>query len=374
MKGFRVDRRAGWDCHGLPVELAVEKELGFTGKGDIEAYGVAEFNARCRESVTRHVDEFTDLTRRMGYWVDLDAAYWTMNPAYVESVWWSLQQIFDKGLLVEDHRVAPYCPRCGTGLSDHEVAQGYRTVTDPSVYVRFPVTSGPLVELGASLLVWTTTPWTLVSNTAVAVHPDVTYVVARRASDDAVVVVAEPLLAATVGEDAEVLESFPGQRPGAHDLRPAVRRWSTSPRAPRRTSSALADYVTVTDGTGLVHQAPAFGADDLAVGRRYGLPVVNPVKADGHFADDVPLVGGQFFKSADADLVRDLDARGLLWRELPVRAQLPALLALRHRAALLRAALLVHPHHRRARPAAGGERAAPTGTRRPSSTAASATG
>ncbi len=178
MQGWHVPRRAGWDCHGLPVEIAVEQELGFAGKPDIERYGIAEFNARCRESVERHVADFAELTHRMGYWVDMSTAYWTMDPAYIESVWWSLKQIFDKGLLVEDHRVAPYCPRCGTGLSDHEVAQGYETLTDPSVYVRLPVTSGEWAGK-ADLLVWTTTPWTLPSNTAVAVHPDVTYVVAR---------------------------------------------------------------------------------------------------------------------------------------------------------------------------------------------------
>ena len=172
MKGFWVERKAGWDCHGLPVEVAVEKELGFNGKNDIEAYGIAEFNAKCRESVLRHVDAFNELTVRMGYWVDLEHPYRTMDPEYVQSVWWSLKQIHDKGLLVEDYRITPYCPRCGTGLSDHELAQGYETVVDPSVYVRFPLTSGPLAGK-ASLLVWTTTPWTLVSNTAVAVHPDV---------------------------------------------------------------------------------------------------------------------------------------------------------------------------------------------------------
>ncbi len=170
MQGYHVDRKAGWDCHGLPVELAVEKELGFSGKPDIEAYGVEAFNAKCRESVLRHVDAFAELTRRMGYWVNLDDAYVTMTPGYVQSCWWALKQIFDKGLLQEDYRVAPYCPRCGTTLSDHELAQGYEDVTDPSVYVRFPVTSGPLAGK-ADLLVWTTTPWTLVSNTAVAVHP-----------------------------------------------------------------------------------------------------------------------------------------------------------------------------------------------------------
>ena len=177
MKGHHVPRKAGWDCHGLPVEIAVEKELGFSGKPDIEAFGVAEFNARCRESVERHVDAFEELTERMGYWVDTSQAYRTMDSSYVQSVWWSLKQIFDRGLLVQDHRVAPYCPRCGTGLSDHELAMGYETVVDPSVYVRLPLTSGPLAGVSA-LLVWTTTPWTLVSNTATAVHPGVSYVAA----------------------------------------------------------------------------------------------------------------------------------------------------------------------------------------------------
>ncbi|MDQ1700633.1 MAG: isoleucyl-tRNA synthetase, partial [Frankiaceae bacterium] len=302
-------RRGGWDCHGLPVELEVEKELGFSGKADIEAYGIAEFNARCRESVQEHVDEFSRLTERMGYWVDLDEAYWTMNAPYVESVWWSLKQIFDKGLLVQDYRVTPYCPRCGTGLSDHEVAQGYYDVVDPSVFVRFPVTSGPLADLGAALLVWTTTPWTLISNTAVAVHPAVTYAVVR--VGDELLVVAEPLVAKVFGDTpVEVVQTMAGTElehttydrpfdlvdiPGAHYV-------------------GLADYVTVDDGTGLVHQSPAFGAEDLLVARRYGLPVVNPVALDGHFDAGLPLVGGLFFKDADAPIVTDLNARGLLYR------------------------------------------------------------
>ena len=316
MKGFHVARRAGWDCHGLPVELAVEKELGFSGKPDIERYGIAEFNARCRESVTRHVDEFTALTERMGMWVDFTTAYWTMNPEYVESVWWSLKQIFDAGLLVADHRVAPYCPRCGTGLSDHEVAQGYETVVDPSVYVRFPVTSGAWAGR-ADLLIWTTTPWTLVSNTAVAVHPDVTYVVARTGAGT--FVVAEPLLAATLGEGAEILASMPGR-----DLeRVTYRRPFDLVDIPDAHYVVLAEYVTTEDGTGLVHQSPAFGAPDLAVCRAYGLPVVNPIEGDGRFAAGVPLVGGVFFKKADEALVADLDGRGLLFRHVPYEHSYP---------------------------------------------------
>jgi isoleucyl-tRNA synthetase len=311
MQGWHVPRRAGWDCHGLPVEIAVEQELGFAGKPDIERYGIAEFNARCRESVERHVDAFAELTDRMGYWVDLSTAYRTMDPPYIESVWWSLKQIFDKGLLVEDHRVAPYCPRCGTGLSDHEVAQGYESITDPSVYVRLPVTSGEWAGT-ADLLVWTTTPWTLPSNTAVAVHPDVTYVVAR--SGSATLVVAEPLLASVFGdEDVEIL----GRTSGRDWERVTYRRPFDLVEFPEPAHFVvLADYVTTDDGTGLVHQSPAFGADDLAVCRRYGLPVVNPIDATGHFLADVPLVGGHFFKAADPALVEDLERRGVLWHEL----------------------------------------------------------
>ncbi len=321
MKGYYVPRSAGWDCHGLPVELAVEKELGFSGKQDIEEYGVAEFNAKCRESVLRHVDEFTDMTRRMGYWVDFDSAYWTMDKDYVQSVWWSLKQIFDKGLLSQDHRVAPYCPRCGTGLSDHELAQGYETVVDPSVYVRFPVRAGETLaerHPGLSFLVWTTTPWTLVSNTAVAVKPDATYAVVRTA-DDETLVVAEELAPALFGEDHTVLETFPGT-----DLeRVGYVRPFDYVDIPDAHYVLLADYVTTDDGTGLVHQAPAFGADDLVTCRRYGLPVVNPVRPDGHFAADVPVVGDMFFKKADETLIAVLEQRGLMFRHLPYEHAYP---------------------------------------------------
>jgi isoleucyl-tRNA synthetase len=315
MQGRHVPRKAGWDCHGLPVELAVEKELGFSGKQDIEAYGVAEFNAKCRESVQRHVDEFEKLTTRMAYWVDTEDAYWTMQPSYIESVWWSLKQIYDKGLLVQDYRVAPYCPRCGTGLSDHEVAQGYQTVVDPSVYVRFPISSGEWAGK-ASLLVWTTTPWTLVSNTAVAVHPTVTYVVAQTATE--VLVVAEPLLH-VLGEGVEVLARFPGTAL-EHTAYERPFDWVDIPGA---HFVGTADYVTTDSGTGLVHQAPAFGAEDLQVARKYGLPVVNPVRPDGTFREDIPLVGGLFFKTADSALVQDLTNRGLLFKHLPYEHPYP---------------------------------------------------
>ncbi|GAA2407786.1 isoleucine--tRNA ligase [Actinomadura vinacea] len=312
MKGYHVPRKAGWDCHGLPVEVAVEKELGLTGKKDIETYGIAEFNARCRESVLRHVDAFEEMSERMGFWVDTAQAYRTMDSEYVEAVWWSLKVVFDKGLLFRDFRITPYCPRCGTGLSDHELGQpgGYETITSPSVYVRMPATSGPLAELGASLLIWTTTPWTLVSNTAVAVHPEVTYVAARPAGSDEVLVVAEPLLEQALGEGAERLASFQG----AELERTAYRRPFDLVDIPDAHYVVLGDYVTVEDGTGLVHQAPAFGGDDMAVCKRYGMPVVNPIGPDGRFLPDVPLVGGKFFKDADEALTEDLRARGLLYR------------------------------------------------------------
>ena len=320
MKGKYVTRKAGWDCHGLPVEIAVEKELGFTGKGDIEKYGIAAFNDKCRESVTRHVDAFTTMTNRMGFWVDFDQAYWTMAPEYVESVWWSLKEIWKKGLLVQDHRVAPYCPRCGTGLSDHELAQGYETVTDPSVYVRFPVTSGELADLGAALLVWTTTPWTLVSNTAVAVHPDVDYAVAEVVVEESreVLVVAEALLSSLTGE-VKVLKVIKGR-----DLeRITYKRPLDLIEIPDSHFIVLATYVTTEDGTGLVHQSPAFGADDLAVCRGYGLPVVNPIAPDGKFLADVPLVGGVFFKEADKTLVKELKSRGVLYKHQPFEHPYP---------------------------------------------------
>ncbi|MFD9735806.1 isoleucine--tRNA ligase [Umezawaea sp. NPDC059074] len=308
MKGYSVPRRAGWDCHGLPVELAVERELGINGKPDIEKVGVAEFNARCRESVQRYVGEFEDLTERMGYWIDLRNPYRTMSPEYIDSVWWALKKIHDDGKLSEDYRVAPYCTRCGTTLSDHEVAQGYETVTDPSVTVRFPLLEPFAGHEGVELLVWTTTPWTLVANTAVAVHPDVAYVVAR--TERGTFVVAEPLLTAVLGEDAEVLATVTGT-----DLRGlSYRRPFDLVDIPDAHVVVLADYVTTTDGTGLVHQAPAFGADDLAVCRANGLPVVNPIGPNGRFHDDVPLVGGLFFKDADKPLIVDLKHRDLLFR------------------------------------------------------------
>jgi isoleucyl-tRNA synthetase len=324
MQGYHVPRQAGWDCHGLPVEVEVEKELGLTGKRDIEAYGIAEFNARCRESVLRYVGAWLDMSRRMGYWADTEHAYRTMDPSYVESVWWSLKVIYEQGLLVRDFRISPYCPRCGTPLSDHEMGQEdvYQTVTDPAITVRFgllTVPEGAPPELeGADLLVWTTTPWTLVSNTAVAVHPDATYAVAVRSPDGSAgraaggggrVVVAEDLAGRVLDHDWKLIARFPGQAlVGARYRAPFG-----IVKIPDAHVVIPGSFVTTEDGTGLVHIAPAFGADDMDASRAHGLPVVNPVKPDGHFEDGLPLVGGLFFKDADQRLTEDLADRGLLF-------------------------------------------------------------
>ena len=331
MQGYQVNRKGGWDCHGLPVELAVEKELGFSGKPDIEAFGIAEFNARCRESVQRYVDLWEQMTDRMGCWIDMRRPYRTMDPEYIESVWWALKQIHQRGLLVEDYRVAPYCPRCGTGLSDHELAQGYETVTDPSVYVRFPLTSGPYAGTvdspGADLLVWTTTPWTLVSNALVAAHPEMTYVTATK--DGETLVVAELLVEKALGEGWTVGDRFSGtemvgwtyQRP--FDLVEWPARTDGDTTLPDAHFVVTEDYVTAEDGTGLVHQSPAFGEDDFASCRRNGVAMVNPIDRQGHFDDALDLVGGQFFRHANTDLVADLSERGLLFRHVPYEHSYP---------------------------------------------------
>jgi isoleucyl-tRNA synthetase len=317
MKGYHVPRRAGWDCHGLPVELAVEKELGFTGKPDIERYGIAEFNAKCRENVQRHVDAFEAMSERMGYWADYDHAYWTMTPDYVESVWWALKQIFDKGLLVEDFRVAPYCTRCGTGLSDHELAQGYENVVDPSVYVRLPLTSGPYAGR-AAMLVWTTTPWTLPSNALVAANAEVTYATVTDGAET--LVMARDLVATVLGEGWTVGDTFTGaDMVGWTYQRP----FDVVPWPGKGHFVVVEDYVTTADGTGLVHQATVFGADDFESVRRNGVELVNPIDTRGRFAEGLPLVGGMFFKDADDVIVADLKTRGLLFRHMPFEHSYP---------------------------------------------------
>jgi isoleucyl-tRNA synthetase len=317
MRGYHVERRGGWDCHGLPVEIAVEKQLGISSKEQIEEYGIAEFNAKCRESVFAFLEDWNALTERIGFWLDLDDAYRTLDSTYIESVWWALKQIADQGLLYEGHKVVPYCPRCGTALSSHEVALGYQDVEDPSVYVRFTVAKdgGPL-QRGDELLIWTTTPWTLVSNAAVAVDPELTYVRAKTGTLDAPVVLAEALVEKVLGDPAnvQILERFPGAAIDGVRYEPPFGYLPASEYGERGHTVLLADFVTAEDGTGLVHTAIAFGEDDFRLGAQYGLNVVNPVKLDGTYDERIGRYAGRFVKDADADLIEDLRARGRLLR------------------------------------------------------------
>jgi isoleucyl-tRNA synthetase len=324
MRGFYVERKGGWDCHGLAVELAVEAELGFTSKSDVERYGIAEFNARCREKVLSHVEDWNRLTERIGFWIDLDNAYRTLDTDYIESVWWALKTIHDKDLLFERLKVVPYCTRDGTTLSSHELGQPdvYRDVIDPSIYVRLPVTEahGP-VEAGDQLLVWTTTPWTLVSNAAVAVDPELTYVRARTDSGD-VMIVAQDLLERVL-ESADILASFPGA-----DLE-GVRYQAPFPFIPasaygeRGHSVLLADFVKAEEGTGLVHTAIAFGEEDFRLGQQYGLNVVNPVRLDGTYDERIGPYEGRWVKDADPDLIEDLRSRGRLYKAETIEHSYP---------------------------------------------------
>ncbi len=319
MQGHRVPRKGGWDCHGLPVELEVERELGITSKQEIEAYGIAEFTQRCRDSVHRYVEDWSSLTSRSGVWIDTKDAYWTLDNDYVESVWWLFRQMWDAGLIYEGHRVIPYCARCGTALSSHEMGQPdvYRDVEDPSVYVRFPVEGRD-----ADLLVWTTTPWTLISNVAVAVGPELAYVQVAAPDGGRDLVLAEAAVERALGEgDHEVRARFTGADLVGWTYR---RPFDLLDLGDGRAEVVVtADFVTLDDGSGLVHMAPAFGEDDAEVGRREGLAVLNPVGPDGAFDHRVPPWNGRFVKDADPDIIADLDRRGLLVRQAVYRHAYP---------------------------------------------------
>jgi len=325
MCGYYVERKGGWDCHGLPVELAVEAELGMTSKEDIDRYGIAKFNARCRETVLSHVEDWNRMTERIGFWIDLDNAYRTLDSDYIESVWWALKTIHDKGLLYEKLKVVPYCPRCGTALSSHELGQPdvYQDVHDPSVYVRFPVTQGnDAVQEGDELLVWTTTPWTLVSNAAVAVDPELTYVRVRTDAQ-ATFILAEPLVERVLGANVEVLDQLPGRALVGVRYEPPFHFIAGSEYGPLGHSVLAGDFVTAQDGTGLVHTAIAFGEDDFRLGEQYGLNVINPVRLDGTYDERIGPYAGRWVKDADPDLVEDLRRRGRLLRAEPYEHSYP---------------------------------------------------
>jgi isoleucyl-tRNA synthetase len=316
MQGRWVPRMAGWDTHGLPVEIEAEKKLGISGKREIEEMGIARFNEVCRESVLTYTDEWQRFSARIGYWLDYSKPYVTYHPDYIESVWWLLKQISERGLFYRGHKILPYCPRCGTGLSSHEVAQGYKDVKDPSLYLTMPVLGDDGAPDGRELLVWTTTPWTLVSNVALAISADEEYVEVAREGRRYILVRAR--VAALFGDDAEIVRSYrPDELVGLAYQRPFD--WVQPTGFPdEQVRNAwhvyTADFVSSGDGTGIVHISPAFGADDYAIGQSVGLPVLRPVDDRGAFREDLPLVGGKFVKDADTDLLIDLKGRGLVFK------------------------------------------------------------
>ena len=333
MHGYHVPRKAGWDTHGLPVEIEVEKSLGISGKQDIERVGVAEFNRRCRESVWTYKGDWEQVSARMGYWLDYGDPYITYSNEYVESVWWALKTLHAKDRLYLGHKILPYCARCGTALSSHELAQGYEDVEDPSVYVALDLQMGdmrsemgdltsPISELPAAvrrrIIVWTTTPWTLVSNVALAVHPELTYVELRKKNvSDWTIILAEARAGAVLGADYaerwDVVATMPGAAlVGAKYKRPLD--WVAYPEEGNTELIVGEQFVSAEDGSGVVHMAPAFGADDYAAGQRHGLAFVNPVNARGEFPAGMPVVGGKFVKDADPAIIEELQKRDQLWK------------------------------------------------------------
>jgi isoleucyl-tRNA synthetase len=311
MRGYHVSRRGGWDTHGLPVEIEVEKKLGFTNKQQIEDFGIAKFNEMCRESAFAYIQDWEKMTDRMGYWVDLETAYVTFKNEYIESIWWILKSFWEKDLLYQGFKVVPYCPRCGTPLSDHEVALGYREVADPSVFVRMPLVDTPDV----SLLVWTTTPWTLPSNVAVAVHADVDYVVIERELPEGgkeKLLLAEALVEKIFhDETVKVVSRMKGKQLRGKRYQPL---FTFMPLEKPAHYVILGEFVTTEDGSGLVHIAPAFGADDMQVAMAEGLPILMTVQPDGSFRSEIRPWAGKFVKDADPLIIQDLQSRGLMFR------------------------------------------------------------
>ena len=313
MRGYHVSRRGGWDTHGLPVEIEVEKQLGFKNKHEIEAFGIEKFNELCKKSVFTYIQDWERLTDRIAFWVDLEDAYVTYTNDYIESVWWILKQFWDKDLLFKGYKVVPYCPRCGTPLSDHEVALGYEEATDPSVFVRMPLVDKP----DTSLLVWTTTPWTLPGNVAVVAHPDVDYVTVECDNEGTKekLILAKALVEKVFGdEEVKVVDTFKGKKLNGVKYQPL---YTFLPVDKPAYYVVMGDYVTTEDGTGLVHTAPAFGQEDMETGKKYGLPVLMTVLPDGTFIPEVTPWRGVFVKEADPMIIVDLQARGLLFKHEP---------------------------------------------------------
>ncbi len=314
MTGYRVDRKAGWDTHGLPVELEVEKQLGISGKPQIESYGVENFIKKCKNSVFTYEEEWRKMTERVGFWIDMDNPYVTYHNTYIESVWWALKQIWEKDLLYKGNKVVPYCPRCGTSLSSHEVAQGYKEVEDPSVFVKFPVAG----KENTYFLVWTTTPWTLPSNVALAVKDTYTYVMVEQCGER--LILAEGRLEILEGEYT-IIDKFPGEKLVSLKYEPIFPFFEEE--KDKAYYVVTADFVTLEDGTGIVHMAPAFGEDDSRVGHEYGLPVFQPVDAQGKFTEKVSPWAGMFVKDADKGIIKDLKSRNILYKSQKYKHSYP---------------------------------------------------
>ncbi len=303
MNGHYILRKAGWDTHGLPVEIEVEKKLGLEDKQAVEKYGIKKFNEECKKNVLIYENAWVENTKRIGFWLDMNDPYITFKNEYIESVWWSLKQAWEKKLLYKGYKVVPYCPRCGTALSAHELAQGYKAVEEPSIFVKFK-----LKNEGAYFLAWTTTPWTLISNVALAVHPDEVYIKIRY--NGQILIFAEERVASLLkGQEYEILDSFPGKKLDGIEYEPLFDYAKPDKKA---WYVVLADFVTMEDGTGIVHIAPAFGEDDYNIGKKYNLPVVQLVNLDGAFLDEVTLWKGQFVKDADPSIIEYLDKCGKL--------------------------------------------------------------
>jgi isoleucyl-tRNA synthetase len=313
LRGFQVHRKGGWDTHGLPVEIEVEKQLGITHKSGILDYGVDRFNNACRASVFQYLDEWKQMTERIGYWIDLNHAYITCSNEYIESVWWALKSYFDAGLIYKGHKIQPYCPRCETVLSSHEVSLGYMDVKDPSVYVKMKVKG----EENTYFLVWTTTPWTLISNVALAVHPDIEYVKVFNKGE--YLILAKERLSVLEGEYQIVEESQGTSLAGkVYD-----RIFSYVPVKGRAFYVVEGDFVTTEDGSGIVHMAPAFGEDDYQVGRQYGLPTLQPVDQSGAFTEAVTDFRNKFVKDADPDIIYNLRTRNILYKKETITHSYP---------------------------------------------------
>ena len=315
MKGNQVLRKAGWDTHGLPVELEVEKALGISGKPEIEKYGIEDFIKKCKDSVFTYQSDWEEMSRRVGFWADMENPYVTYHNDYIESVWWALRQIWDKGLLYKGHKIMPYCPRCGTSLSSHEVAQGYKDVKENSVIAKFPIVG----EKSAYFLAWTTTPWTLPSNVALCVNPSETYVKIK--AGDEVYIMAKALVSSVFSdEEPVVLDTYIGTDLKGMSYEPLY----TFAKPDKKAYYIVADnYVTMDDGTGIVHIAPAFGEDDARVGKENGLPFVNLVNTQGKFIEGMGDWSGLFVKDADKLIIRDLKDRGQCLAVIPFEHSYP---------------------------------------------------